>query len=250
MPQELLILSPEKAVVSINLARVGSRIYAQLLDLFIFGAFVYLLSMIVSAVFGGFGQEGLNFTVAVILFIMSIGFFAYFILLEGFWNGQTLGKKVFKLRVRSADGTPITFGGAIARNFLRVADFLPSFYFLGFIAMFTNKRSQRIGDMVAGTIVTQEIEAPRFSPAPYILGIHPFEANVGDLYGMNGDEYAALKRMCDRFPELASEVQEQLITELWVPFAQKFQITPIENVHPVYLAEAVVMKYGRRHGLL
>ena len=246
MPQELLILSPEKTVVSLNLARVGSRIYAQILDLLLFGAAFLCIAMGLMYLFSNYIQVvgGVVSTLGV------LGFFAYFILFEGFWNGQTIGKRALNIRVRSADGTPITFSGAVARNLLRVADVLPTCYFVGFVAMFTNKRSQRIGDMVGGTIVTQESRSPRFSPAPYILGVHPFESHVGDLFGMTADEYAALKRMCDRFPELSGDVQERLIEELWVPFAQKLKIQPLPNVHPVYLAEAVVMKYGRRHGLL
>jgi hypothetical protein len=175
----------------------------------------------------------------------------YFVLFEGLWNGQTLGKKAVGIRVRMADGTPLTFRAALARNLLRPADLLPFWYFLGFLAMFTNVKSQRIGDMVAGTVVLRERKPmPIFSPAPYILGIHPFESHVGDLRGMNNDEYVVLKRLCDRFPELPTRVQDQLIAEVWQPFAQRFKIAPLQNVHPVYLAEAVVMKYGRRQGLL
>ena len=246
MPQELLILSPEKAVLSVNLARLASRAYAQILDLLILVVFLMLITFLM----GLLVFISPEIVSGLLILTWSLGYFAYFIFFEGLWNGQTLGKRAVGVRVRMVDGTPVTFGAALGRNLLRVADFLPSFYFLGFMAMFTNPKSQRIGDMVAGTIVTQEARSPRFAPAPYILGVHPFEANVGNLNAMSGDEYAALKRMCDRFPELASNIQEGLIQELWVPFAERFRIAPLPDVHPIYLAEAVVMKYGRRHGLL
>jgi len=255
MAQELLILSPEKTVLSFNLARIGSRIYAHLLDIVIIVVTFFILAMLISivAALGGpdLGQITGGVGLAVIIVLSSLGPFAYFILLEGLWNGQTLGKKALGIRVRMADGTPITFAAAIGRNFLRAADFIPIAYFAGIMAMFTNSKSQRIGDMLANTIVLHERKAePRFTPAPYVLGVHPFENHVGELRGMNSEEYATLRRLCDRFPELPTNVQNKLIQEVWIPFATRFKILPIENVHPVYLAEAVVMKYGRSHGLL
>jgi uncharacterized RDD family membrane protein YckC len=243
MAQEMLILSPEKTVLSFNIARLGSRVYAQLLDVFILISLLILLSVIFQSL-GSFGAP-------IMMVLLSIGPFLYFILLEGLWNGQTLGKKALSIRVRMGDGTPITFAAALGRNLLRPADFLPMGYFLGMLAVFTNERSQRLGDRVANTIVLHDKRAePRFSPAPYVLGVHPFEEHVGELRGMNNEEYVALKRMCDRFPELSANVQERLIAEVWYPLQAKYGISPVSNVHPVYLAEAVVMKYGRRHGLL
>ena len=254
MAQELLILSPEKTVLSFNLARIGSRIYAHLLDWLIIGVTVFIsliLFVFIAGLAGAGGAAPTAITLAVYIVVLSLGPFAYFILLEGLWNGQTIGKKALGIRVRMVDGTPITFGAAIGRNFLRVGDFLPVGYFAGLMAMFTNSKSQRLGDMVANTIVLHEKKAePRFTPAPYVLGVHPFENHVGELRGMNAEQYTTLKRLCDRFPELPANIQNKLIQEVWIPFATRFKIPPIENVHPVYLAEAVVMKYGRSHGLL
>lgn len=248
MPQELLILSPEKTVLSFNIARIGSRVYAQLLDVLILIFALFLISMLFAIVISA---TGLVSVLAINMVLFTLGPFAYFILFEGLWNGQTVGKKALGIRVRMADGTPITFAASIGRNLLRVADFLPIGYFAGLLAMFTNPRSQRLGDMLANTIVLQEKKAePRFTPAPYVLGVHPFEQHVGELRGMTSEEYATLKRLCDRFPELPTNVQNKLIAEVWQPFANRYKITPLPNVHPVYLAEAVVMKYGRAHGLM
>jgi len=260
MPQELLVLSPEKTVLSFDLARIGSRIFAQLLDLLliVFGLFVLALLCMLVAYALAVASAATNASETMpalatvpLLFAITFGWLVYFILFEALWNGQTLGKKALGIRVRMADGTPITFAAALARNLLRPADILPFYYFLGLLSMFTNVKSQRIGDMVAGTIVIRERRpSPIFSPAPYSLGVHPFESHVGDLRGMTTDEYTVLKRLCDRFPELPTAVQDKLVEEVWWPFARRFKIAPIPNVHPVYLAEAVVMKYGRRQGLL
>lgn len=184
-------------------------------------------------------------------FAIIFGSLLYFILQEGLWNGQTLGKKAAGIRVRMADGLPITFGAALGRNLLRFADMFPGSYFIGLLAMFSTPRSQRLGDLVANTVVVHEKRPmPYFTPAPHTAGIHPLEGHIGELRGMTIEEYNALRRFADRFPELPVPVQNKLVREVFQPIAARRGIKPMANVHPLYLAEAAVMKYGREHGLL
>jgi uncharacterized RDD family membrane protein YckC len=246
--QELPILTPEKAILSYRLAGLGSRVGAHLLDLLIF-----FLLLVVTMLALGFGaritDEGLITGITMVL--ASLGPFAYFIFFEGLWNGQTPGKKVLGIRVRMVDGTPVTFAGALGRNLLRPADMLPGPYLLGVVAMFLNPRSQRIGDLVSNTIVVHERRPiSNFSTAPHLVGIHPYEHQVGELRGMTKEEYDALRRFCDRYPELSATTQAKLLEELWEPIAERRKVPALPNVHPLYLAEAAVMKYGRQHGLL
>lgn len=256
MAHELVVISPEKTVLTYRLAGLGSRVLAHLFD-FMVVIFVLLLILIGVGLFTGFSlltpggelAEGLGTIILAVSF--SLGPFIYFILFEWLWNGQTLGKKALGIRVRMADGTPTTFAAAMGRNLIRPADMLPGSYFVGLIAMFTNPRSQRIGDLFAGTIVIHERRAtPKFHPAPHIEHTHPLEESVGELRGMSVEEYWALRRLCDRFPELPRSVQDQVIRDVWQPIAYRLKVPSLLNVHPLYLAEAVVMRYGRTHGLL
>jgi hypothetical protein len=167
------------------------------------------------------------------------------------WNGQSVGKKLFSIRVRLADGTPITFAAATARNFLRFADILPGTYFVGVIAMFVNPKFQRLGDLIANTIVTHEAKVVAgFSIAPHRVGIHPLEHMVGELRNMTDAQYYVLRRYCDRFPQLSNPAQLRLTEEVWIPLAKNLGIAMHDGIHPLYLAEATVMKYGRVRGLL
>src|SRR5205814_10012244 len=87
----------------------------------------------------------------ILIFILMSGYFAFF---EWIWNGQTPGKRWMKLRVIREDGRPVTFWEAAVRNLLRTADMMPApFYSIGLISVFVSLSDQRIGDMVAGTVV-------------------------------------------------------------------------------------------------
>lgn len=76
------------------------------------------------------------------------------------------------------------------------------------------------------------------------------EHAIGDLRGMSVEEYVALKQLCDRFPELPATVQERLLKDVWRPIAMRRAVPDLPGVHPIYLAEATVMKFGRDRGML
>lgn len=244
MTGQHLVLTPEKVVVSFNLATLGSRIMAKFIDLILIyflmiGVFISA-SFIASALFAE--ANALIITIASLLAAFAV--FGYFIICEFFWKGQTVGKKALGIRVMMADGTPLTFLGAVYRNLILIGDLvLP---FVGLIAMFITPKCQRVGDLASGTLVVHDGK-PRwqYHPSPHREGIHPFEPHVGELRGMTLEEYLAIKRLCDRFPELPLPVQEESIQEVWMPFAERFKIPNLPEVHPIYLMEATVMKYGR-----
>lgn len=255
MAHELVLITPEKSILTFRISGVGSRALAHMLDALVIAILLVILSSLLLMFAGvsmfALGEAGAGLAQIALMILLSLGPFLYFILFEWLWNGQTLGKKALGIRVRMADGTPITFAAALGRNLIRVADLLPGSYFVGLIAMFTTPKSQRIGDVFAGTIVLLERRGePKFRPAPHSDSTHPLEDVVGELRGMTIEEYWALRRMCDRFPELPKAVQDRLIREVWQPISYRLRIGPVPNVHPLYLAEAVVMRYGRTHGLL
>ena len=158
--------TPEQVELAYSVAGIGSRFVAVLLDSLILGAFFLaeILSMVAfagatSALASGDGGvvgAAVKWFIALIVFInfaVAWGYFAWF---EAYWHGQTPGKRVMKIRVIKDSGRQITLFEALARNLLRVVDYLPGFYLVGLITMLCNKRSQRLGDLVAGTIVVHE----------------------------------------------------------------------------------------------
>ncbi len=248
MTDQHLVLTPEKTVLAYRLGGLGTRVSAHAIDLLAVITLAMLFNTglgLLAPVIGPEAVQGIG-TLGTFVVILS-----YFVLLEGLWRGLTLGKRAVGLRVTMADGTPITFAAALYRNLLRLADFLPALYVLGFIVIFTNPRSQRLGDLGAGTIVVVEPKFDAsFTPAPHRVGLHPLEETVPGLERMTMAEYHAIKRLCDRFPALPAETQVQSIGEIWRPFAERHRIADLPGVHPVYQMEAVVMKFGRMHNLV
>lgn len=141
------------------------RICAYLIDFVIRVVIFALLSLL-------YGLSGIAFGENVVIGLMLLTWFVldwfYPIFFEAGKRGATPGKRIAGLRVVQLSGTPITFGQAVVRNFMRFIDGLPMFnYLVGLTACFSTKRFQRLGDLAAGTVVVyQRVSMPPMVAAP------------------------------------------------------------------------------------
>ena len=169
--ETLVIETPERVPLHFSLASIGNRFIACAIDhtiqivtlitiIIIFMLIAYfsdLTRLIPSA------PKWVIALLIVLVFLLMSGYFAFF---EWIWHGQTPGKRWMKLRVIREDGRPISFFEAVVRNLLREFDIMPfPFYSIGLISVFATSSDQRVGDLVAGTVVVREreAEAPAFA---------------------------------------------------------------------------------------
>jgi uncharacterized RDD family membrane protein YckC len=167
----LIIETPERVPLHFALASIGNRFLACAIDhaiqavslALIAGGFLIVANS--SDLEGAFSTAP-KWVIAVMILALFLIFTGYFAFFEWMWSGQTPGKRWLKLRVIREDGRPITFWESSIRNLLRAFDMMPGmFYSIGLISVFSTTRDQRIGDMVAGTVVVREreAEAPAFA---------------------------------------------------------------------------------------
>ncbi len=178
--ETLIIETPERVPLAFALASIGNRFLAVAIDhtiQYVTIALVALVFLFAAGLSGGDGESVIdsigidtpNWIYAVLIIVLFLLFSGYFAFFEWWWDGQTPGKRLMKLRVIREDGRPITLWEAIARNLLRIFDAIPGFvvpiYSVGLIVVFLNSRDQRVGDMFAGTVVIRERtdEAPTFA---------------------------------------------------------------------------------------
>ncbi len=154
MSHSIRVTTPQNVNIDFSLATVGERILAGFLDII----FIVILSSILSliaveienALFGG--------PTGWIVFIVVTPLFFYTLLLEAFWNGQTLGKRILRIKVIALDGARLTLGSCTQRWVMRIVDVwfsvagaVPGLLASMFIII--SNKGQRIGDTVANTTV-------------------------------------------------------------------------------------------------
>lgn len=157
---QFVVETPENIRFGYDVADIGSRFLAILIDSLLQGMLYLLLTVAVAFLAARLSQvdlprpvnDALAILLILVLFLIQFGYFLFF---EIILNGQTPGKRVFHLRVIKDNGYPLSPLDAIVRNVVRIIDFFPAFYGIGVIVMFLSPRAKRLGDLAAGTLVVK-----------------------------------------------------------------------------------------------
>ena len=206
-PDQLSIETPEQVALEFPLAGVGSRFLALAIDMLLQGAIMTIVVLAVTgtwSVFRPSGDGGFWFAAVGLLAVFTI-FYGYFAGFEAFWHGQTPGKRLVGLRVLSVTGRPIRLDEALIRNVLRVVDQLPGVYAVGIVTMLISSRSQRLGDLAAGTVVVHEkgLTAPVMA-----IASTPAAAAGWTGGGLSDAELTLVETFLQRRHELDVQVRE------------------------------------------
>ncbi len=160
MDPHVSIVTPDRIELDFEVAGLGSRALALLIDvaLIVAGFFVLFLA----ASMGGFAAVAVGGAVgslgtALLVLVLFLAQWGYFVLFEALGGGQTPGKRTAGIRVVRDDGFPIGWREAVLRNLVRAADNMPFPSFLvGALSIGLSRRGQRLGDLLAGTMVVRE----------------------------------------------------------------------------------------------
>jgi len=169
--ETLVIETPERVPLHFALASIGNRFIACAIDhtIQIVGLIAIVIVFLIISDAADVGHRLANapkWVIALLVILQFLIINGYFAIFEWVWSGQTPGKRWLRLRVIREDGRPISFYEAMIRNLLRLIDFIvPPFYSIGLVSVFATERDQRVGDLVAGTVVVREreAEAPAFA---------------------------------------------------------------------------------------
>ena len=218
----LQIRTPEGIVFAHQLAGPVVRFVAWAVDFMCVIALVIMLSwlmILVHLLSPNFGAA----MSAIGYFVITIG---YGITCEWVWRGQTVGKRLLRLRVVDAEGMRLQFNQIVVRNLLRFVDSLPATYLVGGLVCWFSPKCQRLGDIAANTIVIriprvaepdlEQLLAGKYNSLrqyPHLVArlrqsVSPAEAAVALQALLRRDELDAVARV-ELFGELAEHFREK-----------------------------------------
>lgn len=228
--------TPELVVVSYDLAGVGSRMNAALIDLLV----CFLAIMAVAAVGmmitpqrlleGATPDQFTGWAVAILILAQFVVLWGYYVLCEALADGRTLGKRIMRLRVVRDGGLSVTFGASAVRNLVRILDMQPGFtYLVGILSMILHKQGKRLGDMVSGTIVVREEILPPIAAIPDAppargatggrIATPPAPAMPVRQAELDESEFSLLERFVERRNELDAARRAEFVAQLRARFA-------------------------------
>jgi uncharacterized RDD family membrane protein YckC len=251
--QHFDVLTPEAVDIRYDLAGIGSRFLAQVLDSTII---VCSFILIVLATLGiGVISSGLSS--AAVIFLLTATFlliWGYYLAFEAFWNGQTPGKRVVGIRVVKDSGLPLGFLDSVIRNLVRIIDWLPFFYGIGLLVMFVSPRPRRLGDYAAGTVVIRErvpigIQEISAEAGSYALASQPFlDEERWRLDSISLDDAASLRRSMATIRSLKSAgVRARKYSELAARLANRIGASSPADPE-AFLNRAIALYAGQAIG--
>jgi uncharacterized RDD family membrane protein YckC len=201
-------VTPEAVEVDLDIAGLGSRLIASLVD-GLAQAAILIGGFVAGSLDPAFGE---GFALVVVgLMLVTMVLLGYHALFEGLWEGCTPGKRAAGIRVISADGQPVTWSQVLIRSVFRLIDLSP----LGVVAILVTKRSQRLGDQAAGTIVIHEQRAPQ--PQPINFPSDPERdrlATVLDTSSVSEREYALVRSFLQRRQAMQGGARAEVAAKL------------------------------------
>jgi uncharacterized RDD family membrane protein YckC len=256
--------TPENVQIDYRTAGLGTRFCAWVVDsLFVILVAIVLiiLAMIYAAAVGvavdSFirkvgvrrpeSQNDIHMYVfAVVLLALQVGSLIYFTAAELLVRGQTIGKRMCGVRVVKADGFALEAGSILIRNIFRLIDQIPVFW----IVPLLSRRSQRFGDMVAGTLVVAEADDGVGSLRAQLAARDPstsrFRFDAAMLNRTRPTDVEALERVLERWPDLTERQRTILLDRMVEPLARRLAApSPDAADRQEFLVELLAALYRR-----
>jgi uncharacterized RDD family membrane protein YckC len=230
-------VTPEAVQIRPDVAGVGSRTIALIVDTTLQVAL--LIPVLFLPLADGLSSTGEAVVVAIVVFVVL---WLYYPAFEWLRRGQTPGKRFQGIRVVRTDGQPAGLAPVLVRNLVRIVDvmMLP---FLALISMVVTKRSQRLGDLAAGTMVVRDRALPAPSMVPWLM---PAEATSPtlDTSGLTERDYTVLRTFLTRRSTLDAAARRQLAARLAARLREQLRERPDDARLPdEQLIEAAAQSY-------
>jgi uncharacterized RDD family membrane protein YckC len=241
------IVTPEAVLLDVETAGYASRILAALLDVVIQLFILGIVSALLAIVLRGDGSA-LETYVAVALFLVLFG---YPIVFETLTRGRTPGKMALSIRAVTVDGAPIRLREATLRAMGGLVDkLLPPGGITGALFVTLTPKHQRIGDLIAGTMVIRDPEKYVVTPALWFSappGLEAYAETI-DPTAITVEQYTVVRSFLTRGASLSIPVRHALAVDLATRLGERIGSTPPAWVSPEVFLICAMARYQRRNG--
>ena len=149
---KIAINTSQNVNINFNLASIGDRVMAFMLDMLIKSAYlvclyVLVIYLLVNGPLGRISSKWDSWDVVAIIGIITLPVHTYTLVCESLMEGQTFGKKIMKIKVVKIDGYQASFGDYLIRWLFRIVDVFTNSGIVGVLTIIYSKNNQRLGDM-------------------------------------------------------------------------------------------------------
>lgn len=215
-----------------NVAGVGERIVAFLIDGLIMGFYVFIIILL-------FANVNLSDDYLMLVGLtIGLPLFLYHLLWEMLWNGRSPGKAVMRIRVVMLDGSQPAFPNYLLRWLLRIVDISATSGGLALVTILLNGRGQRVGDLAASTTVISEKPSVSFSQTLLMELPHDYQPTYPQVTIFTDAEMQTIKNV---FLEARYHANHKVIVRLANRVSKVMEIQLTEA--PIQFIDRIIKDY-------
>ena len=245
LERKIVVRTPENLEVSYELAGAGTRAAAYTIDVILMMLVLNIFQGLIVAIVSPLPEEFRPYIIAVLGILSFVYFNAYFMAFELLWAGQSPGKRIVGIRVVKTGGFALRFPDTLLRNLLRAVDFIPLFYGVGLLSLLLTHRCQRLGDIVAGTLVVYQEGNSKEAPFSTVAEETSDPLPIISLGMIPSD----VMETCDEFlrtrEQMAPKFRQQLAQSLVDLIEQMSRLAPASDQSMESFLSRIVSQAGR-----
>lgn len=216
------INTTQNVTIQYELANLRDRGVALFIDLIVLYAFLGLSQLIVT-LFAPFDTD--MYYILNLIFVAPL-FVGYALIWEIFFHGQTMGKKAVGIKVVKMNGKLPTLSDYFLRWTFRLIDIYFSFFSMGSILISSSEKSQRLGDILAGTVVIR-MKPNMTIKLNDILKIHSvqsYQPKYPEVTRLSEDDMLLVKSMVLRFRTYSNPAHKKALNEMVLKLKDQLSI--------------------------
>lgn len=216
-----------------NVAGLGERILAYLIDGLIMLSYIIVISFIIGGLDVSVGGEWM------FMAVVGLPLFLYFLVWEVLWNGRTPGKAALDLRVVKLDGTKPQLSNFLVRWLLRIVDITFTSGSLAVVTILLNGKGQRLGDIAAGTTVISEKMRIGLQNSLVVDLPESYQPKYPQVTMLSDKDVQEIKNL---YQDALKNGNYRVIFYLSEKVSKLLQVTPEEK--PVHFVDNVIKDYN------
>lgn len=244
--QTVRIKTSQNIEIDYEVAGLGERFLARVVDIGVFLGVFYIIYFIVIFFFLSTLQSILTggaFPVflIVLLVIYFILYTFYDLVCEIYYNGQTLGKYAIKIKVVSLNGSRPTIGQFFIRWVFRLLDFTLSFNIAALISVAVSEKKQRIGDIVAGTAVIKTKPATELNELFFAPPEDGYEPQFTQVSNLTDNDITLINEVISNFKRTGNN---NLVYDMAVKVKEHLSVEPVRGMNDFDFLLTIIKDYN------
>jgi uncharacterized RDD family membrane protein YckC len=238
--QTITVHTSQNIDIDYEVASLGDRILAYLIDGGIF-FLVYILGIIIYFSSQGSGAAVNGVLVASLLIIYFALFVFYDLICELFLNGQSIGKRLMKIKVISLDGSQPTIGQYLLRWLFRIVDFTFTSGLCALISTAVSENKQRVGDMVAGTTLIKTVPRTKADHIAFTPVLENYEPTYPQVNQLNDRDIELIHEVIHTYMQTGNTT---VVYNMAEKVREHLNVAPREDIDSLQFLQLIIKDYN------